>query len=94
MKKVNWRVRFSNPVFIVQFVASILAPILAYMGLSMDQITTWSTLGNMLFEAIKNPYVLGLVLFSVYNATTDPTTAGIISDSKQALTYKKPKKDK
>jgi len=90
--KINWKVRFSNPVFISQLVLAIFVPILAYMGLSVEDLTTWGAVGNVLFEAVSNPYVLVLVLVSVYNSITDPTVDGI-GDSRQALGYRKPKKD-
>lgn len=87
--KINMKVRFSNPVFIAQIVMSVLLPILTYMGLTVQDMTSWSMLGNALFEAIKNPYVLGLVVVSVWNAINDPTTKGM-GDSSNALTYTKP----
>ena len=90
--KINWKVRFRNPVFIGQLVLAIFVPILAYLGITLEDLTTWKTVGQVMFEAIRNPYVLMLVVVSVYNSVTDPTVAGL-SDSKQALTYKKPKKD-
>ena len=46
-----------------------------------------------LFEAVKNPYVLGMVVVSVWNAINDPTTEGV-SDSNLAMTYIKPHSDK
>lgn len=91
--KINWKVRFKNPVFIGQLVLAIFVPILAYMGLTLEDLTTWGKLFEVLFEAIRNPYVLALVIVSVYNSITDPTVKGL-SDSKQALTYNKPKEDK
>lgn len=87
--KINMKVRFSNPIFIAQIVMSVLLPILSYMGLTVQDMTSWSLLGNALFEAIKNPYVLGLVVVSVWNAINDPTTKGV-GDSSNALTYTKP----
>ena len=90
--KINWKVRFKNPVFIGQLVLAIFVPILAYLGITLEDLTTWGTVGQVLFEAISNPYVLMLVIVSVYNSITDPTVAGL-SDSKQALGYEKPKKD-
>lgn len=87
---MNLKVRLKNPVFIVQILMSILLPILTYMGLTVENLTTWSTLGGVLFEAIKNPYVLGLVAVSVWNALNDPTTKGL-KDSANAMTYTKPK---
>lgn len=88
--KINWRVRFKNPNFIMQLVLAVFVPILAYMGLTAQDLTTWPILGSLLLEAVSNPYVLILVVVSVYNSVTDPTVKGI-SDSKQALNYNKPK---
>lgn len=88
--KINWKVRITNPLWWAQIALSVLTPILSYAGLTAADVTTWSALGNLLLGAISNPYVLGLVLVSVWNACNDPTTVGI-GDSKQALTYDKPK---
>lgn len=87
---MNFKVRFKNPVFIVQIILAILTPILAYAGLTAQDITTWETLGSLLLGAVKNPYVLSLVAVSIWNALNDPTTAGV-KDSAQAMTYEVPK---
>lgn len=83
---INIKVRFRNPVFIAQLILAVLTPILAYAGLTMQDLTTWKALGDLLLSAVKNPYVLSLVVVSVFNAITDPTTSGI-TDSERALTY-------
>lgn len=88
---MNLKVRFRNPVFIVQLILAILTPILAYAGLTLQDLTTWGALGNLLLGALSNPYVLGLIAVSVWNALNDPTTAGL-TDSAQAMTYQTPKK--
>lgn len=87
---MNLKVRFKNPIFIAQLILAILTPILAYAGLTVQDLTTWQALGEILLGAISNPYVLGLIVVSVWNALNDPTTAGV-SDSVQAMTYEKPK---
>ena len=87
---MNWKVRFKNPLFIAQMILAVLTPILAYAGLTVKDLTTWQALGDLLMGALSNPYVLGLVAVSVFNAVTDPTTSGV-KDSEQALTYTKPK---
>ena len=87
---MNLKVRMKNWSFWVSVLISIGAPILAYFGLTAADITTWAALGRVLLEAVSNPYVVGLVLVSLYNALIDPTTKGI-KDSTQALTYEKPK---
>lgn len=86
---INWKIRFKNPIFIAQLVLSILTPILTYMGLTVQDMTSWAVLGNTLLGAISNPYVLGLIIVSVWNALNDPTTSGL-SDSTNALTYDTP----
>ena len=87
---MNWKVRFKNPLFIAQMILAVLTPILAYAGLTAKDLTTWQALGDLLMGALSNPYVLGLVVVSVFNEVTDPTTSGV-ADSEQALTYTKPK---
>lgn len=86
---INWKIRFKNPVFIAQLVLAILTPIMAYAGITASDITTWAKLGELLLSAIKNPYVLTLVVVSVWNAINDPTTKGI-SDSLRAMYYVEP----
>lgn len=89
--KINWRVRFKNPIFWAELAAAILLPILTYMGLSWQDMTTWPALGGVFVEAVQNPVILVSVIVSVWNAINDPTTSGV-SDSEQAMTYEAPKK--
>ena len=84
---MNWKIRLKNPVWWVQIVLAVLTPILAYMGLAAEDITSWPILGNCLLQAISNPYVLALVAVSVWNACNDPTSTGV-TDSSLAKTYK------
>lgn len=90
--KINWKVRFKNPVFWVELAVAILLPILTHMGMNWQDITTWATLGNLLWDAVQSPVIVVAVGVSVWNAINDPTTAGL-SDSAQALAYIRPKKD-
>lgn len=88
--KINWSVRFKNPVFLLELAAAFLLPILTHMGMNWEDITTWATLGNVILTAFQNPAIMVAVAVSVWNALNDPTTKGI-NDSEQALTYSKPK---
>lgn len=87
--KINWKIRFKNPVFYAQIILAILTPILAYMGITADALTSWPYLGQVLINAVSNPYVLALVVVSIWNAVNDPTTSGV-TDSAQALNYDRP----
>lgn len=90
--KINWKVRVKNPLFWVQIAMSIILPILTYFGLQPKDVTTWKLLGEVLLNAIGNPFVVATVLWSVWNAINDPTTKGV-SDSAKAMTYEAPKDD-
>lgn len=50
---MNLKVRVKNPVFWVQIVLSILTPVLAYAGLTAQDLTTWSKV-----EGAVHPYHL------------------------------------
>lgn len=87
--KINWRIRVKNPSFWVSVVIAVFAPVLAYMGLTAQDVTSWAALGSVLAQAVSNPYILLTAAVSVYNAVVDPTTTGI-TDSLRALGYEKP----
>ena len=87
--KINWKVRFKNPVFWAELVVAIVLPILTHMGLNWGDITSWAALGGVLLSAIQNPVIVVAVIVSVWNALTDPTTKGF-ADSERALGYDKP----
>lgn len=84
MKNINWKVRFSNPMFVAQLVMSVLLPIVGYFGMEVKDLTSWSLVGELLFKAISNPFVLGTIVVSIYNAVIDPTTKGL-KDSERVL---------
>lgn len=84
--KINWKIRFKNPVFLIQLALALVLPILAYAGLSFQDLTSWAVLWGVVKNALGNPYVLGLAAVSVWNAINDPTTAGLC-DSMRALGY-------
>lgn len=90
--KINWKVRIKNPVWWAEVVAAIVLPMLAAVGLSWSDITSWAALLDVLKAAVGNPVTVVAVLVSVWNAVTDPTTKGI-SDSQRAMCYLTPAKD-
>lgn len=86
---INWKVRLKNPVFWVHILMAVAMPILAYFGLTAQDMTSWTVVEETLLQAVSNPYVWGIVAVSVWNAVNDPTTKGL-SDSTRALAYTKP----
>ena len=88
---INWKVRLKNPVFWANLAAAVILPILAYLGLSWEDMTSWGTLGGILLDAVRNPVIVVAVIVSLWNAVNDPTTKGL-SDSDRALTYTEPSK--
>lgn len=87
--KLNIPVRFKNPWFWI----SLLGTILAAIGAEPSMFTSWDLVYRALVGVLTNPFQLGCVIVAVLGVIIDPTTAGI-GDSKQALTYTCPKKDK
>lgn len=83
---INWQVRIHNPVWWFQVFLAVSSPILAYYGMNFKDFTTWKSVFSLISNALKNPYVLGLIAVNVVNTVNDPTTKGL-SDSQRALHY-------
>lgn len=86
---INWKVRLKNPVWWAEILAAVLLPMLAAVGLRWNDMESWEMLKMVLKTALGNPATVTAVLVSVWNAVTDPTTAGV-GDSERAMTYTKP----
>ena len=86
--KINIPVRLKNPWFWVGLIGIILTA----MGVSPEMLTSWGILWENIKALLTNPFMLGSVALSILGVFVDPTTNGV-GDSKQALTYTKPKKD-
>ena len=82
--KINWKIRFKNPVFLAQLACAVVMPLITGMGYEWSQMTSWATLGEVIAAALGNPVVVVTMVVSVFNLITDPTTSGL-SDSKSAL---------
>ena len=84
---INWKVRIKNKMFWLTLIPAVLLLIqvvASVFGYTLDL----GDLGNKLLAVVNALFGVMAMLGIV----TDPTTAGI-SDSTQALTYEKPKKD-
>ena len=42
---INWKVRLKNPMFWTQLAMSVIMPILAYLGLTAEDLSSWTRLG-------------------------------------------------
>jgi phi LC3 family holin len=86
---INWKIRFLNKTFLLQVLGALFLPLLAYKGIAMEDLTSWSSVGDLFTKAFTNPYLLAITVWSVFNAVTDPTSKGV-GDSFKARTYEKP----
>lgn len=86
---INWRIRIKNPAFWVSIAIAIVTPILAYFGLTAQDMTSWGAIWDVIVQAVSNPYMILTVAVSVYNAIVDPTSTGV-TDSSRALQYDVP----
>lgn len=85
--QINWKVRIANKDFWMAMIPAVLLLIQA-IGAPLGLVLDFGELGNQLL-AIVNAVFAVLAILGIVN---DPTTNGI-GDSKQAMTYEKPKKD-
>lgn len=85
--QINWKVRIANKDFWMSMIPAVLLLIQA-IGAPLGLVLDFGELGNQLL-AIVNAVFAVLAILGIVN---DPTTNGI-GDSKQAMTYEKPKKD-
>lgn len=90
--KINWKVRFKNPMFWIGIVTAVVATVLTQLGVNFEQVTSWADFLQLFVDAVSNPVVVVAVITAVYNAVIDPTTKGVC-DSKDALKYDKPKEE-
>ena len=82
---INWKVRFSNKDFWVAIIPAFLILIQAIasvFGFTIDL----GDIGNKLLAVVEAVFVV----LAILGIIVDPTTKGI-SDSKQAMTYERPK---
>lgn len=85
---INWKVRVKSKKFWLAMIPAVLILIqvvLALFGVTFDI----TNLQEKLLAVVNAVFVV----LAILGIVTDPTTAGI-SDSKQVLTYDKPKEDK
>lgn len=84
---INWEVRIKNKSFWIALIPAVLLlvqVIAAVFGYTLDL----GELGDKLLAVVNALFAV----LTILGIVTDPTTAGI-GDSKQALTYKTPKKE-
>lgn len=92
---IDWKERIKNPVFWIGLVGVIMSPILAYNGMSYEDLTTWAGLGELMYSFITNPFLVGSVVLAVaglFGVAVDPSTPGLSDPSKKNHT--KQTKDK
>ena len=52
--KINWKVRFKNPVFWFNLAASVFLPMLACLGFNWEDMTSWQAVGNVFLQAVQS----------------------------------------
>ena len=89
---INWNVRLKNPMWWISLLAVIFTPVLSYMGITGEMLTSWEAVGEMLKTFVSTPYLILAAILAVLQflgINTDPTTKGL-TDSDRALSYDKP----
>lgn len=89
---INWKVRSKHPQFWISIILSVLVPPFVYAGIEISQVTSWPQFFSVLGGGFANPYVVLMIIVSLYNSITDKTTKGF-GDSYIAKQYLKPRTD-
>ena len=84
--RINWKVRFKNKTWLIAFLAAIVAFVYQLLGMvGIVPAVSQDMVAQLIATVINILVAVGVVI--------DPTTANI-SDSKEALNYTEPKKEK
>lgn len=75
--RINWKVRVYNPQFWIAIGVVLFTNLFAKAGVSFEDITSWSKLGGLILDALKNPYAFINLAAIVYVAVIDFTTKGV-----------------
>lgn len=72
---INLTARFNkkNLQFISRFALAVFVPVLAYFGLSFEQLNSWPVVWDVFVQAISNPYVVILTIVNGINVVFDST---------------------
>lgn len=86
--KINWKIRLKNKAFWLAAIPAILLLAQQVCGLFGVNLAT-EGLAEQLISIVGTAFAL----LSILGIVNDPTTAGLLKDSSQALTYTEPKAD-
>lgn len=89
--KINWKIRFKNPVVWILLLINLATTIFASTGLTLTIDTTWEIVIKAIISVLTKPYVFFAAISALVGIIIDPTTHGF-KDSDIALEYKEPKK--
>ena len=58
----------------ISIALAVITPVLAYFGMTGEDFTTWGKVGEVIVQAVSNPYVVFLMLVGLYGAIQNPKT--------------------
>lgn len=74
--------QLKHPAFWGNTFVAVSVPLLGYLGLKQEDITTWRGLFDIIIQAVQNPYLLLLIATSVYNTFRVTTPAPALKGEK------------
>lgn len=89
--KINWKIRFKNPVVWILLIINLATTIFASTGLVLSIDTTWKSVIKAFISVVTKPYIFFTVISALVGIIVDPTTHGF-KDSDIALEYVEPKR--
>lgn len=89
---INWKTRIKSLGFWIGLAGVVVSPVLAYTGASLEDFTTWKSVGDAIYQALSNPYLFFSVVFAILGflgVANDPNSKGL-SDTARAMQYTEP----
>jgi len=80
--KINWKVRFRNPIWLTSFIAAIVS--FAFVMMDLFEVVP-AVSESMIMQGVQAV----IMILSGIGVLVDPTTKGV-SDSERALAYEEP----
>lgn len=75
--KLDIKQRLKNKKFMTSLVLSLAVMVGSYFSLSPTDLTTWGAVLDVGLKIISNPWVVGSVVWNIYNAFTNPLSDGL-----------------
>lgn len=63
--KINWKVRFKNPLFYAALILAIVVPVEVMFGINFEDLTSWPLVWDIAKKAVLTPHLVITVFIAL-----------------------------